>query len=143
MIGAGSILKGEEMTEVPVPPLLAVTAVEALPSFQLRLTFENGEVRLFDMNCFLKRASGVFIHLRNAELFGQAFVANGTACWPGDVDLDPELLYQESAPENREAEDRIGVAKGLFDIPDEHDYPRDPEWESMPDVGREVWPRVR
>lgn len=129
------------MTEVPVPPLLAVTAVEALPGFQLRLTFENGEIRRFRMVRLLTGAAGVFTPLRRVERFGQVFVANGTVCWPGDVDLDPELLYQESAPENREAEGFMGVANGLFDIPDEHDYPRDPEWESMPDVGREVWPR--
>lgn len=45
------------MTEVSAPPLLAVTVVDALPGFQLRLTFESGEVRLFDMVRFLMRAT--------------------------------------------------------------------------------------
>ena len=35
---------------------------------------------------------------------------------------------------------RIGVAKGKFELPDARDYPRDTEWENMPDVGQEDWP---
>lgn len=38
---------------------------------------------------------------------------------------------------------RIGIAKGRFEMPDEHHdsrYPRDEAWENMPDVGLEKWP---
>lgn len=85
---------------MPMPPLSDVIAVEPLPEFHLRLTFENGEVRIFPMHEFLhKCASGVFIPLRNEERFREAYVAHGTVCWPGNVDLDPETLYESSVPE--------------------------------------------
>lgn len=87
------------MSVIPTPPLLDVISVEALPGFKLRLTFENTEVRVFAMSGFLARASGVFVPLRCPEVFKQAYVANGTACWPGNVDLDPEYLYEASVPE--------------------------------------------
>lgn len=77
-------------------PLPAVTHVETMPNFQLRLEFDNGEIRVFDMGPFLSRASGVFEPLREMANFRRAFVAQGTVCWPSDVDLDPELLYQQS-----------------------------------------------
>lgn len=108
------------------PPILDVVAVEVMPGFNLKLTFENGEVRRFNMASFLVSAKGVFIPLRRQDVFAQAFVANGTVCWPGNVDLDPELLYSQSTVISDEALEEY--------------YPRDPEWEAMPDVGLEVWP---
>jgi hypothetical protein len=87
------------MSEAPSPPLFDVIAVEPLQEFNLRLTFENGEIRLYSMANFLACASGVFVPLRQIDLFRQAFVADGTVCWPGGLDVDPELLYERSVPE--------------------------------------------
>lgn len=78
--------------------LLDVTAVEALPGFVLRLTFENGEVRRFSMARLLAREAPVFTPLRKVTMFRQVFIANGTVCWPGGADIDPELLYEQSVP---------------------------------------------
>lgn len=86
----------KHLTAVAAPALLLVVSVEPMPGFMLRLTFENGEVRLFAMREFLERASGVFIPLRNEERFREAYVAHGTVCWPGNVDIDPETLYVAS-----------------------------------------------
>lgn len=121
-------------------PLRDIVSVETLPGFNLRLTFDNGEVRRFKMSRLLAKGGTVFKHLRKRDMFDHAYVENGTVCWPGNVDLDPELLYEESVPEIDESERRIGVAKGLFEVPDELTYPRDPEWEALPEVGAEVWP---
>lgn len=126
------------MTDAPRPLLHNVTAVEVLPGFKLRLRFDTNEVRIYSMVPFLARAAGVFIPLRRIVNFRRAYVAHGTVCWPGDVDLDPELLYRDSIPVRDETAHRIGVAKGCFDIPDERLMDR--EWQSMPDVGLEVWP---
>ena len=122
------------------PPLYDVTAVEPLPGFNLRLTFCNGERRILNMTSFLARASGVLLSLRQIAKFRQAFVAYGTVCWPGNIDLDPEWLYQDSIPEMNEDVGRIGVAKGLFEVPDEQPAPFDSEWDRMPEVGLEKWP---
>lgn len=34
-----------------------------------------------------------FAPLRDREIFSQAFVAYGTVCWPGELDIAPERLY--------------------------------------------------
>ena len=46
-----------------VPPLIDVVAVEPLPGFNLRITFETGEVRRFNMASLLSKHSGVFVPL--------------------------------------------------------------------------------
>lgn len=241
----GSAMNPPSSTLAP-KELLDVVAVEPRPGFNLRLTFENGEVRRFAMAHLLARAGGGFVSLRKVALFRQANVANGTVAWPNGADLDPELLYEQSIPEaasdvdpeipedqedarepeapglfsvvqlrrdlpcfgtvvelldestvlvefadsqgeavellpvpksllanyhsvkpvttadinlsldlgfppedaaqyKADAEERIarrtGRAKGLFEMPENSEgYPRDPEWESLHEVGLEVWP---
>jgi len=72
-----------------------VTAI-ARDDFHLVLTFNTGETRLFDARPYLNR--GVFIRLQELELFKQAHVAADTVCWPGDLDIAPETLYDRSVP---------------------------------------------
>jgi hypothetical protein len=93
------VLLAPEPQRVSTSPLLDVTAVEVLPGFLLRLTFENGEVRRFSMSRLLAGEAAAFTPLRKVVLFRQAFVAHGTVCWPNGADIDPELLYQQSVPE--------------------------------------------
>ena len=117
---------GKTLARVPVPkvllaqatrsspsPLFDVTAVEPLPGFVLRLTFENGEVRRFSMSRLLAREATVFTPLRRVALFRQVFIENGTVRWPGGADIDPELLYEQSVPESEES-----LAEGLTAMPD-------------------------
>lgn len=73
-----------------------VTDVIPLEGQKLRLCFENGEVKVFDVGPFLDR--GRFALLKDADLFRQARVAFGTVEWPGDLDLDPEDLHRYSVP---------------------------------------------
>jgi hypothetical protein len=72
----------------------AVTHVTARDDFQLELTFNTGEARLFDARPYLQK--GVFQPLQHLELFKQAYVAYDTVCWPGDLDIAPETLYDRS-----------------------------------------------
>lgn len=120
---------------------LDIVAVEALPDYTLRVAFSNGETGLFEMADLVRRSEGVFAALREPALFRQAFVARGAVCWPGDIRLDPGLIYRQSVPESRDTGRRIGIAKGAFEVPAEgSSYPYDAEWDAMPDVGREAWP---
>jgi hypothetical protein len=64
--------------------------------FSLELWFSTGEHRLFDARPYLER--GVFTRLQNLALFKQAFVALNTVCWPGDLDIAPETLFDRSIP---------------------------------------------
>lgn len=77
-------------------PLLDVVAVEARPDHTLILEFENGERRLFDMAPFLTRKP--FQVLAAGPVFLRACVAFGTVVWPGNLDIDPETLYDRSQP---------------------------------------------
>lgn len=129
------------VVQSPLASQLDVVAVEALPDYTLRVTFSNSETGLFEMAGLVGLSEGIFAALREPALFGQAFVACGTVCWPGDIRLDPGLIYRRSVPESRDTSRRIGIAKGSFEVPSEGlPYPYDAEWGAMPDVGREAWP---
>ena len=73
---------------------LSVKDVKALNDFKLMLTFENDEVREFDMSSQLDH--GIFRDLKDDRLFRQVRVGFETIEWPNGADLDPELLYEES-----------------------------------------------
>ncbi len=73
-----------------------VVSVRTQEEFLLEITFSTGEVRLFDMQPYLDK--GVFRRLRDVSLFRQAYVAYDTVCWPGDLDMAPETLYDRSHP---------------------------------------------
>ncbi len=74
----------------------SVTKVVPREDFCLELWFNTGDHRLFDARPYLNR--GVFTPLQDVALFKQAFVAQDTVCWPGDLDIAPETLYDRSHP---------------------------------------------
>ena len=71
-----------------------VTRVLATDDFRLELMFDTGELKVFDVKPYLDK--GVFQRLRDLSLFKQAYVAGGTVCWPHDLDIAPETLYDRS-----------------------------------------------
>ena len=71
-----------------------VTSVSAHADFSLTITFANGEVRRFDALPYLDR--GIFVRLKNASVFKQAYVEHGTVAWRGGLDIAPETLYLKS-----------------------------------------------
>lgn len=71
-----------------------VIAVEPMLDRWLKLTFATGEIRQYDVDPWLSH--GVFQALRDPQLFRQAFVQHGTVCWPGNLDIDPECLLEQS-----------------------------------------------
>jgi hypothetical protein len=60
----------------------------------LLVTFNTGETKLFDARPYLEK--GVFTKLKKPELFKQVYVAFDTVCWPGNLDIAPETLYDVS-----------------------------------------------
>jgi hypothetical protein len=74
----------------------SVTHVIPRDDFTLELWFNTGEHRLFDVRPYLNR--GVFTRLQNIVIFKQVFIALDTVCWPGDLDIAPETLYDRSVP---------------------------------------------
>ena len=76
--------------------LLDVVAVKPQPDFQLLLEFKNGELRRFDMRPLL--AVKPWARIANLHLFELARVDYGTVVWPGEIDVAPETLYDDSVP---------------------------------------------
>lgn len=72
----------------------AVIRVVPHNDFSLELWFDTGDHRLFDARPYLNR--GIFVRLQDISLFKQVFIALGTVCWPGDLDIAPETLYDRS-----------------------------------------------
>lgn len=72
------------------------SVVKVIPKddYKMLITFSTGETKLFDARPYLEK--GVFIRLKDPELFKQAYVAFDTVCWPGDLDIAPETLYDRS-----------------------------------------------
>lgn len=73
---------------------LAVKNVRPIENHHLILTFENGQVRNFDMNPYLD--IGIFQELRDISMFNSVRLSFDTIAWANDADLDPELLYKNS-----------------------------------------------
>jgi len=73
-----------------------VTQVAPRDDFHLELTFDTGERKVFDVKPYLDK--GVFRRLQDIQLFKQAYVGGGTVCWPQDLDIAPETLYDRSIP---------------------------------------------
>ncbi len=73
---------------------LGVKSVEPLSNYNLKLVFENNEVRLFDLTSYLK--NGLFKQLKDKTLFDTVHISFDTIEWDNGVDLCPEILYNES-----------------------------------------------
>lgn len=77
-----------------------ITQVEPLSGYWLRLSFGDGAVHEVDLTMLLA-AGGVLAPIRDdRETFEAVRVESefGTIAWPGDVDLDPDVLRGDYGP---------------------------------------------
>lgn len=81
------------------PLLPRLSAVQVQPGYQLLLTFRNGERKRFDASPLLHLPA----YQALKETFPAVRVAYGTAVWPGDIDICPDLLYLKSVPVSPDA----------------------------------------
>ncbi|MGL5378824.1 DUF2442 domain-containing protein, partial [Clostridium sp.] len=68
--------------------------VKPIENYKLILTFENNEVKIFDMNPYLDK--GIFQELKNENIFNAVKVSFDSIEWPNEADIDPETLYEDS-----------------------------------------------
>jgi hypothetical protein len=70
-----------------------IVAVIPRPGHTVRIVFADGEVRDVDITPLLDTPA--FSPLRETAIFEQVKVdeETGTIAWPGDVDLDPDVIY--------------------------------------------------
>lgn len=80
--------------------VVKVTEVEPLEGLCIRATFSDGAIKEIDLGGLFEQG-GVFEPiLRNRRVFAAVQVneETGTVEWPGEVDLDPEVLYGRFEP---------------------------------------------
>ena len=75
---------------------LHVVSVEYLENYQLRLTFNNDEVRFVDLSQELH--GEIFEPLQDTEFFKQVVInpETNTIEWPNGADFAPEFLFETS-----------------------------------------------
>jgi hypothetical protein len=71
--------------------MIKVTSVEHRGDYRLALRFSDGSDGEADLRDHLGHRA--FAPVRDVARFSEAFVAHGTVCWPGELDLAPERLY--------------------------------------------------
>jgi Protein of unknown function (DUF2442) len=75
--------------------MITITGAEALDGYRLRITFSDHAIKEIDLSDLIGSARGVFRALGDPRTFKSVRVNSetGTVEWPGEVDLDPEVLY--------------------------------------------------
>ena len=73
---------------------LGVKEVKPIDNYKLILTFENNEVKIFDMIPYLDK--GIFQELKDENLFKAVKVSFDSIEWPNEAGIDPETLYEDS-----------------------------------------------
>ncbi len=73
---------------------VSITKAKPIENFKLELTFENGEVKLFDVKPFMDK--GIFRELYDIELFETVRKSFDAIEWENEADIDPEVLYDNS-----------------------------------------------
>ncbi len=71
---------------------LEVTHAEYLEGYKLRLTFNNGEIKVVDLSSSLD--GEVFAPLKNIEYFKRFSIKFNTVEWENGADFAPEYLYE-------------------------------------------------
>lgn len=71
-----------------------ITRAECLSDHSIVLTFDNGEIRRFDIRPYLDYP--VFQSLRDVPYFLRGRAHHGTVTWPDEEDFCPDTLYLES-----------------------------------------------
>ena len=72
------------------------TKVSALSGYRLKITFDNGEVKVFDVSPYIK--GSWFGELADSELFKSVRINGTSVDWSGGQDICPDDLYYESVP---------------------------------------------
>ena len=84
----------DSAAELTAPLKWEVVAVRPLPGFQLDVEFADGTRGRFDLSDFTHADdAGVFVALRDANLFDCVLVDYGAVTWPGGLDLAPDAMY--------------------------------------------------
>jgi len=73
-----------------------VETAEPMENYKLKVRFDNGEIKEFDVGPFLDK--GIFVELKDEEYFTQVSVAFGSVQWPNEQDFSNDTLYLLGSP---------------------------------------------
>lgn len=82
------------LTQTTSPKILNVQSLE---NYRLKLTFDNAEIRIFDVKPYLTK--GIFTELTNLTYFHQVKPFFGGIQWPKEQEFSRDTLYLLSQPE--------------------------------------------
>lgn len=84
--------------------ILNVKKAVYLKDYVLKVTFNNGETRIIDLEpTIFKDPLPLFVPLREKDFFQQFTIKLNTICWKNDFDLAPEFLYEIGVPADEAA----------------------------------------
>ncbi len=70
--------------------------IASLPNYQLAVKFIDGTEGIIVMkDLIFSKNAGVFASLKNPDLFNQVHIEHGVATWPGEIDLAPDVMYEQ------------------------------------------------
>ena len=75
--------------------LRKITAVQTTSKFELICTFDNHEVKMFDLKNSLKKKGDLVAPLRDYAFFKKVFLESGSPTWPNGFDVCADLIYQQ------------------------------------------------
>ena len=101
----------------------AITDVELLGGYRLRLTFDDGVVGDVDLENRVVGRGGVFTALEDPVFFRRVAVHPelGTIVWPNDVDFCPDVLRHWATEEPLPEQPTVGG--GVAATPPDHPQP--------------------
>ena len=73
------------------PKALEVTP---LKNYELKIMFDNGEIKIFDVNPYLEFIQ--FKNLKDEKLFNTVKIDGLSIKWDNDADICPDELYNNS-----------------------------------------------
>ena len=71
-----------------------ITAAEAISDSHVRVSFDTGEVAIFDCSPYMKE--NYWSSLRQPAYFRQVTLDHGVLTWPNGVDIAPEDVWEDA-----------------------------------------------
>ena len=80
---------------IPAAPW-RLKAVNVLPGYWLSVTCNDGTSGIVDMSRLVSsERAGIFLDLKDEQIFSQVRLDLGVLTWPNGADLDPEWVHDE------------------------------------------------
>lgn len=73
----------------------SIKKVDSLNNYELKLTFEDGTIKSFDMEPYIENDSLIFRPLKQKDIFKMYSIKWNTVSWITWADISPDFLYEK------------------------------------------------